>query len=86
MSELPLTPRMRRLIQRAADIAEERTGTRFLGTENVLRAIVDDDGAIASQVLDELGVLDLVRTRLDQIMSSNDYVRGSDRIFPSTSG
>ena len=86
MSELPVTPRMRRLLQRAADIGEERTGTRFVGTENILRAIVDDETAIASQVLDELGVLERVRTRLDQIMSSLEYAKGSDRIFPSASG
>jgi ATP-dependent Clp protease ATP-binding subunit ClpA len=85
MSELPLTPRMRRLLERAAAIGEERTGSRFIGTENVLRAIVDDEDAIASQVLAELGVLDRVRARLDQIMSSTEYATGSNRIFPTAS-
>ena len=85
MSELPLTPRMRRLLERAAAIGEERTGTRFIGTENVLRAIVDDEDAIASQVLAELGVLDRVRARLDQVMSSTEYATGSNRIFPTAS-
>ena len=85
MSELPLTPRMRRLLERAAAIGEERTGTLFIGTENVLRAIVDDEDAIASQVLAELGVLDRVRARLDQVMSSTEYATGSNRIFPTAS-
>jgi ClpA/ClpB-like protein len=86
MSELPVTPRMRRLLERAAAIGEERTGARFIGTENVLRAIVDDEDAIASQVLAELSVLDRVRARLDQVMSSAEYARGSNRIFPTASG
>jgi hypothetical protein len=77
---------MRLLLERAADIGKERTGTRFVGTENILRAIVDDECAIASQVLEELGVLERVRARLDQIMSSSEYARGSDRIFPRASG
>jgi hypothetical protein len=76
---------MRRLLERAAAIGEERTGTRFIGTENVLRAIVDDEDAIASQVLAELGVLDRVRARLDQVMSSTEYATGSNRIFPTAS-
>jgi len=86
MSETPMSPRMRRLLERAAEIAEEWTGTRFIGTENVLRAMVDDEDAIAAQVLRELGVLERVRARLDQIMSSAEYAKGSNRIFPSASG
>jgi ATP-dependent Clp protease ATP-binding subunit ClpA len=86
MSETPMSPRMRRLLERAAEIAEERTGTRFIGTESVLRAMADDEDAIAAQVLRELGVLERVRARLDQIMSSAEYAKGSNRIFPSASG
>jgi ATP-dependent Clp protease ATP-binding subunit ClpA len=86
MSELPLTPRMRRLLGRAAEIGLKHTGTPFIGTENVLRAIVDDDNAIASQVLNELGVLERVRERLDRLMSSTDYAEGSNRISPNASG
>ena len=87
MSELSVTtPRMRRLLERAAEIGEERTGMRFVGMENVLRAIVDDEDAIAWQVLEELGVLERVRARLDQLMSSTEYAKSSNRIFPSASG
>jgi ATP-dependent Clp protease ATP-binding subunit ClpA len=78
MNEATVTPRMRRVLERAAEIGRERTGTAFVGTENVLRAMVDDPDAIAAQVLAELGVLERVRLRLDQIMSSSGYATGSD--------
>jgi len=86
MNEATVTPRMRRVLQRAAEIGRERTGTAFVGTENVLRAMVDDPDAIASQVLEELGVLERVRVMLDQIMSGSEYATGSNRIFPGRSG
>jgi ATP-dependent Clp protease ATP-binding subunit ClpA len=86
VSEFPLSPRMRRVLQRAAEIGEERTGTPFVGTENVLRAIVDEPDAIAYQVLEELGVVRQIGARLDQIMGSSEYAKGSNRIFPRTSG
>ena len=80
MTEPNVTPRMRRVLERAAEIGREQTGRPFVGTENVLRAIVDDKDAVATQVLNELGVLERVRARLDQIMSSSDYATGSNRI------
>ena len=77
MTEPTVSPRMRRVLERAAEIGRERTGSPFVGTENVLRAMVDDADAIASQVLAELGVLERVRARLDQLMSSKEYATGS---------
>ncbi|HEV8536473.1 MAG TPA: Clp protease N-terminal domain-containing protein [Candidatus Limnocylindria bacterium] len=66
---------MRRILVRAAEIGAEHTGSRFIGTENVLRAITEDVDGIAAQVLSELGVLDQVRFRLDEIMRSEEYRR-----------
>jgi hypothetical protein len=43
MSQPSLTPRMRRLLERASDIGTEWTGTPCIGTEKVLRAMVDDN-------------------------------------------
>lgn len=73
-----VSPRMQRILERAAQVGEEHTGRRFLGTENVLRALTEDtDGAvtpsIANRVLDELGIRERLRDRLDEWMRSNAY-------------
>ena len=70
---LTTSPRMERVLNRAAEIGKLRTGEPFVGTENVLRALVEDDGGIAVQVLRELGVAERVAERLDEIMSSTTY-------------
>jgi ATP-dependent Clp protease ATP-binding subunit ClpA len=80
--EIAVTPRIRRILERAADITTSKTGKRFIGTESLLRVLADDKEGIAGQVLQELGVRDAVRQRLDEIMSSPAYTqtsRGPDR-------
>jgi hypothetical protein len=67
------SPRMEWVLTRAAQIGKLHTGEPFVGTENVLRALVEDDGGIAVQVLRELGVAERVAERLDEIMSSTSY-------------
>jgi hypothetical protein len=64
---------MRSVLARAAAIGMAHTGTPFVGTENVLRALVDDQDGIAASVLRELGVADRIAMRLDEIMSSRTY-------------
>jgi ATP-dependent Clp protease ATP-binding subunit ClpA len=47
---------MERVLSRAAELGTLHTGRPFVGTENVLRALVEDQDGIAAQVLRELGV------------------------------
>jgi hypothetical protein len=70
------------VLDRAADIGKTHTGQPFIGTENVLRALVEDDDGIAVMVLRELDVAERVAARLDEIMSSEAYRTPSKRRFP----
>ncbi len=74
---------MEKILSRAAEIGKIHTGEPFVGTENVLRALVEDEGGIAAQVLRELGVTDRVAQRLDEIMSSENYRTPSRKVFPT---
>ena len=73
MQEPRTSPRMKRALERAAEIGRVHTGEPFVGTENVLRALVEDQDGIAASVLRELGVTHRIAERLDQIMSSASY-------------
>jgi len=64
---------MKRVLERAAEIGRVHTGEPFVGTENVLRALVEDQDGIAASVLRELGVTERIAERLDQIMMSTSY-------------
>ena len=75
--EIAVTPRIRQILERAAEVSTSRTGKRFIGTESLLRVLADDTEGIAGQVLQELGVRDAVRQRLDEIMASPEYTQGS---------
>jgi ATP-dependent Clp protease ATP-binding subunit ClpA len=73
MRDVVTSPRMEWVLTRAADIGELHTGKPFVGTENVLRALVEDQDGIAAQVLREFGVTERIADRLDEIMSSDSY-------------
>lgn len=81
MLEVTTSPRMEKILNRAAEIGKLHTGTPFVGTENVLRALVEDEGGIAARVLRELGVAERVAQRLDEIMSSANYRTPSREVF-----
>jgi hypothetical protein len=70
------------VLDRAADIGKTHTEQPFIGTENVLRALVEDDDGIAVMVLRELDVAERVAAGLDEIMSSEAYRTPSKRRFP----
>jgi hypothetical protein len=72
---------MEQILRRAAEIGEAHTGQAFIGTENVLRALVEDDDGIAVTVLRELDVAERVAARLDEIMASEAYRTPSTRVF-----
>ena len=73
MPDVTVSPRMQEVLNRAAEIGRMHTGERFVGTENVLRALVEDQDGIAATVLRELGVTERVAHRLDEIMTSDGY-------------
>jgi ATP-dependent Clp protease ATP-binding subunit ClpA len=73
MLDVTTSPRMKQVLKRAAEIGKLHTGKPFVGTENVLRALVEDEDGIAATVLRELGVTHRVAERLDEIMSSANY-------------
>ena len=83
MLEMTTSPRMERVLNRAAEIGKLRTGNRFVGTENVLRALVEDRDGIAAMVLRELGVTERIAQRLDEIMSSVSYRTPSRELRPT---
>jgi ATP-dependent Clp protease ATP-binding subunit ClpA len=73
MLNVTTSPRMEKVLKRAAEIGRLHTGAPFVGTENVLRALIEDEGGIAARVLQELDVADRIAERLDEIMSSEGY-------------
>jgi ATP-dependent Clp protease ATP-binding subunit ClpA len=83
MPDVPTSPRMEKVLNRAAQIGKAHTGQAFVGTENVLRALVEDNGGIAAMVLHELGVTERIATRLDEIMSSEAYRTPSTNVHPA---
>jgi ATP-dependent Clp protease ATP-binding subunit ClpA len=68
-----VTPRMQRILARAASIADVALGQRIVGTEHVLLATLEDADAIATQVLNELGVREAARAKLEAILASPEY-------------
>lgn len=81
MIDIKASPRMEKILARAAEIGKLHTGEPFVGTENVLRALIEDQGGIAGRVLHELGVADRVAARLDEIMSSEAYRTSSREVW-----
>jgi ATP-dependent Clp protease ATP-binding subunit ClpA len=81
--DVQTSPRMEQVLLRAAEIGRAHTGHAFVGTENVLRAMIEDDGGIAGRVLRELGVADSLAARLDEIMASEGYRTPSTTIHPT---
>jgi ATP-dependent Clp protease ATP-binding subunit ClpA len=86
MLDVNASPRMQGILKRAAEIGRLHTGQPFVGTENVLRALVEDREGIAAQVLHELGVADRVAARLDEIMSSETYRTPSTKVWRPPTG
>ena len=76
---LELTPRAREVLHAAAREAEDR-GHGYIGTEHLLLGLLAERDGIAAQVLVGLGVTDAIRDRLRDIMESEGYSRGSNRV------
>jgi ATP-dependent Clp protease ATP-binding subunit ClpA len=67
-----LTPRARRTLQRAAELARAR-GHDYLGTEHLILALIDDPQGIAGGVMERLGYADAVRAEVTRIIESDGY-------------
>lgn len=74
MTATPLTPRMATTLRRASEIATAR-GHRYLGTEHMLLALLDDFDGIAGGVLHRLDAADKARAELERILSSPGYTQ-----------
>ena len=67
-----LTPRMKRTLRRAAELARAR-GHGYLGTEHLILALLDDPHGIAGAVMERLGYADAVRAEVTRIVESDGY-------------
>jgi ATP-dependent Clp protease ATP-binding subunit ClpC len=69
---LPLTPRMQRTMERAAEISASN-GHDFIGTEHVLLALIDDSDGVAGLVIHHLGMAKALRQEVQRIIDSVGY-------------
>jgi ATP-dependent Clp protease ATP-binding subunit ClpA len=72
VEDLPLTPRMRRSLQRALVIAQEN-GQTVVGTEHVMLAFLGDRAGIAGMTLHSVGIATALRAEIMRIITSEDY-------------
>ena len=70
----PLTPRMKRTMARARELARER-GHDYVGTEHMLLALIDDTDGIAGGAMLRLGYADRVRDEVIRIIESAGYAK-----------
>jgi ATP-dependent Clp protease ATP-binding subunit ClpC len=68
----PLTPRMRRSLQRALEIARAND-QEVVGTEHVLLAFLDDQAGIAGMTLHSVGNAAPLRAEVVRIIASDGY-------------
>ena len=69
-----LTARMQRALLRAQEESRNR-GHSHVGTEHVFLAILLDEHAIPTQILEEMGAADEIVRRLRQVFESPEYSR-----------
>ena len=69
------TPRLARIVERATVHAPDGD---WLGCELLVHCMLDDEGAIPTHVLSQLGVLEQVRTALTAFLASDGYTTRSD--------
>lgn len=71
-----LTPRMKRTIRRAGELARTR-GHDYLGTEHLILALIEDSNGIAGGVMLRLDCAAAVRDEVIRIIESDGYSRRS---------
>lgn len=62
-----LTDRARKVLKIAVDVAREK-GSNYVGTEDILVAIVREGSSVAANVLRELGVSDKLESTVDNLL------------------
>ena len=68
----PLTPRMRRSLERALEIAREH-GQGVVGMEHVLLAFLADRAGIAGMTLHSVGMAEALQAEIVRIISSEGH-------------
>ena len=68
----PMTPRMRRSLQRALEIAKEN-GQTVVGTEHVLLALLANPDGVAGIALRSVGNAAALQAEIVRIMTSEGY-------------
>jgi hypothetical protein len=66
------TPRLHTVLGRAA-VEAKRAGIGAIGLEHVFLAILDEEDSIPSLVMRKLGVIDPVRSALEDLLASETY-------------
>jgi ATP-dependent Clp protease ATP-binding subunit ClpC len=79
-----LTPRMKRTMRRAGELARAR-GHDYLGTEHLILALIDDPDGIAGGVMHRLECAAAVRAEVLRIIESDGYSGRSPNASDSTS-
>jgi ATP-dependent Clp protease ATP-binding subunit ClpC len=79
-----LTPRMKRTIGRAGELARAR-GHDYLGTEHLILALIEDPNGIAGGVMHRLECATAVREEVIRIIESDGYSGRSPGPSDSTS-
>jgi ATP-dependent Clp protease ATP-binding subunit ClpC len=73
-----LTPRMKRTMRRAGELAKAR-GHAYLGTEHLILALIEDPNGIAGGVMHRLDCAAAIRDEVIRIIESDGYSRRSPR-------
>jgi ATP-dependent Clp protease ATP-binding subunit ClpA len=68
-----LTPRAVAILRQAATEARAVGASDFIGVEHIFLAIVKNEGAVSTQVLNKLGVTEQVIQELESVLSSERY-------------
>lgn len=76
---LGLRPRLKKALTSAVDEARARTHG-FIGTAHILLGILHQRDAVATKVLQELGVADAARDRLMEVMAAPGYLPPSPAV------
>ena len=85
--EAPLTPQAQYDLRAAVDEARQHGGGggRFVGSDHIALALLRGSASnTLAHVLVELGVRDEVRRRIEEIMASESYQTGSNKVVDKT--
>lgn len=71
-----LTPRMKRTLSRAGELARAR-GHDYVGTEHLILALIEDPNGIAGGAMHRLDCAGAIRDEVTRIIESDGYSRRS---------